>query len=735
MQSPDVRMVTEAAQAVKINAATAPLKAVDVAHDQRLDDLEVLGGLNPGNVNDATTASLIRNQESDTHSELSAAIDDSAIARTPMSLVDVNEMVVQRAASPLVTPTYDGTGQTVHPDVIFIPGGWGGYAYWMGITPYPDGVDTTENPSILASHDGTIWEVPAGLTNPIAMPVSGFWPDPDLTFDPIKRRLYLVWLGHYVAWSDNGTDWTAPLMLVSGVQGTGEVSPAVVRETSTEYRMWSVQRVDGGATNKIWHRSGASMENPISGWQNTKVECTFTPPPGKEPWHIDVQKTGSTYLAAIACCDAETSGANTVLYLATSSNGFDWEFGTKPALAGHPGGWDETNIYRATLLPSNGSGGVVADLWYSARSKGGQWRTGRTAVRWIDPAVTKRSPLATFAEHRDSVRATASTRNLATVNPSLLEPDGLVPIGWGNFLISATQQGWDSIREAYKLRWNGGNISSLATISVTAGQEYCFSVEHATDEAGATRPAILWKDSGGATLSSLAGPNEAGKPEFQRVAVSGIAPMGAVSATLVISGPSSNTGKLLYWRRVQFERGLIPTEWTPGVGSQIVLDGVHDAEQVLTPATSEGQLKRWRIGKYGQPVVPTFIDSERPTASQAGAGAIIRNGTTGELMYSNGASWDTHVLPVVPVVKTSGDPLVATDRSVLANMTLGATLRLPAVADSKVGQTHEVKNIGPDPLPVKVRYDIGLIDGGTTKTLAPWEYARYVFANGQWLTF
>lgn len=73
MQSPDVRMVTEAAQAVKINAATAPLKAVDVAHDQRLDDLEVLGGLNPGNVNDATTASLIRNQESDTHSELSAA--------------------------------------------------------------------------------------------------------------------------------------------------------------------------------------------------------------------------------------------------------------------------------------------------------------------------------------------------------------------------------------------------------------------------------------------------------------------------------------------------------------------------------------------------------------------------------------------------------------------------------------------------------------------------------------
>ncbi len=35
------------------------------------------------------------------------------------------------------------------------------------MTPYPNGNDTYENPSILAGNDGTSWAVPAGLINPI----------------------------------------------------------------------------------------------------------------------------------------------------------------------------------------------------------------------------------------------------------------------------------------------------------------------------------------------------------------------------------------------------------------------------------------------------------------------------------------------------------------------------------------------------------------------------------------
>ncbi|MHA7242209.1 hypothetical protein [Paeniglutamicibacter antarcticus] len=198
--------------------------------------------------------------------------------------MSVNELVAANANAPLATPTYDGTGQTVYPDVARIPGGLGpqGFEYWMGITLYPDGVDTTESPSILASHDGTTWVVPAGLTNPIAAPATGFWPDPDLTFDPAKRRLYLFWLGMRVAWTDNGKDWTAPFVLVSTL--SGEVSPAVIKD-SGGYKMWSVQKVDAGATNKIFHRTHDSLETT---WPADVTECTFTPPSGKEPWHMDV---------------------------------------------------------------------------------------------------------------------------------------------------------------------------------------------------------------------------------------------------------------------------------------------------------------------------------------------------------------------------------------------------------------------------------------------------------------
>ena len=50
------------------------------------------------------------------------------------------------APAPLVTPTYDGSGQVVHPDVVHVPGGWNGYEYWMGMTPYPNGNNDLREP-------------------------------------------------------------------------------------------------------------------------------------------------------------------------------------------------------------------------------------------------------------------------------------------------------------------------------------------------------------------------------------------------------------------------------------------------------------------------------------------------------------------------------------------------------------------------------------------------------------
>lgn len=66
-QSKSVRLVTEAALDTSQTKALAPIKN-DVA------DLKVLGGLNPGSVNDASTSNLIETPGTQTNASLSAAI-------------------------------------------------------------------------------------------------------------------------------------------------------------------------------------------------------------------------------------------------------------------------------------------------------------------------------------------------------------------------------------------------------------------------------------------------------------------------------------------------------------------------------------------------------------------------------------------------------------------------------------------------------------------------------------
>ena len=80
------------------------------------------------------------------------------------------------AARPLITPTYDGSGEAVHPDILFFPNGWRGWEYWLVITPYPGDDTSKENPSILVSHDGITWREPAASPIPSRSRASASWP-------------------------------------------------------------------------------------------------------------------------------------------------------------------------------------------------------------------------------------------------------------------------------------------------------------------------------------------------------------------------------------------------------------------------------------------------------------------------------------------------------------------------------------------------------------------------------
>src|SRR5579885_1800762 len=94
----------------------------------------------------------------------------------------------------MTVPTYDGSGQAVHPDVVDFSSAWHGARYWLTMTPYPKSKQTLENPSILMSDDGLHVDVPAGLTNPIINAPKhpkDYNSDPELVFDATTNRLVL----------------------------------------------------------------------------------------------------------------------------------------------------------------------------------------------------------------------------------------------------------------------------------------------------------------------------------------------------------------------------------------------------------------------------------------------------------------------------------------------------------------------------------------------------------------
>lgn len=115
----------------------------------------------------------------------------------------------------LKIPTYSYTAQggqtqkaewdTTHPDVIDFAktskegGKWGGYRYWMVLTPNQDGYSQYENPCLAASNDGVNWVVPNGIENPLSgvkhEPTGTHNCDTDLVYNPDSDELwvYYVW--------------------------------------------------------------------------------------------------------------------------------------------------------------------------------------------------------------------------------------------------------------------------------------------------------------------------------------------------------------------------------------------------------------------------------------------------------------------------------------------------------------------------------------------------------------
>lgn len=288
------------------------------------------------------------------------------------------------AAAPLITPTPDGFGKSVHPGVVDMRTPWRGFRYWMAHTPYAGSAATLENPCILASHDGLAWEEPRGIVNPISPPLPvGFNSDTDLVYDPAGDRLICYWrdwdgvrMMICASTSTNGWGWSAKIDLHTVDVEGARLSPAYALDGTTWRSWW----IDNGGPCQV-----RTATDPIGTW-SAPTNLTFG---GTEAggvsglWHGDIARHPDGRWLYLAM--APNEDVNAKLYAASSTDGIAWSSWVE-VMASRADEWDR-RLYRASLTVT--PDGRDVRVWYSAY--GGStlsWRIGHTILpvsAWPDP--------------------------------------------------------------------------------------------------------------------------------------------------------------------------------------------------------------------------------------------------------------------------------------------------------------------------------------------------------------
>lgn len=293
------------------------------------------------------------------------------------------------AGTKLEIPTPDGTGQAVHPKVIDTgTPAFGGWRYWMAVTPYAFANDALEDPCVLVSNDGVSWVVPSGLQNPLDdQPGSPEYYNSDTDMVLRNGVLYLVWRTSKIGaapdtiyWRKtiDGVNWSEKQAIYTG-GGLGEIygqvlSP-VLLPNGDGWRMYFVAA--NAHPNRLAYVETTSFNPTPSSWGGV-TRCNFSgqdqPIPKRDPWHIDIIKAGSDWWLLLNDCIERTGGLHGDLILCRSDNGVDWVSGSGPLIPRVSEHHDA--LYRGTLisLPDD-----TFDIWYSARvSQNQRWTISKT---------------------------------------------------------------------------------------------------------------------------------------------------------------------------------------------------------------------------------------------------------------------------------------------------------------------------------------------------------------------
>lgn len=297
----------------------------------------------------------------------------------------------------LAVPTYDGSGESVHPDIVAFDAPWHGARYWLTVTPYARSDSRLENPSLLAGDDGLTWRVPSGAHNPV-IPHQGlghdYNSDPELLYDAPRDRLTLVYRFVtprrnvlLVTSSGDGRHWRPARRLVN-VSAHAAVSPSLdPGDVDRPARLWTVNAGAAGCnarTTTVELREPAAPARPGALGPSGLADVSWGAPattdlhqPGYVVWHLKVRYVPARheYWALYAAYRPGPAGCHTNdLFLARSVDGRHWQTGGLPILAHADRAWTAGTLYRSTFTydPAHGQ----LRVWLSARDAGGHWRLG-----------------------------------------------------------------------------------------------------------------------------------------------------------------------------------------------------------------------------------------------------------------------------------------------------------------------------------------------------------------------
>jgi len=270
-------------------------------------------------------------------------------------------------------PTYDGSGQAVHPDIVRVRDPE--LLFVMAMTPYPFDDDYFENPSIVVSRDGLrFYEEKKGINPIVPPPDFDHNNDPDLLFSegtwnmvyletlrPGKQNLVLLQ-------SNDRIQWKRKNLLMFELQGTSKdtliASPALVEKEGSYYLFY----VNLSTTP---YRIECIISRSIDRWDKKKIAVPEFDALNVTPWHIDVFKDEGLYYMLLADITITRQGKRVhALHLADSKDLYQWNVHPEPIEIGKLK--NLKSLYRSTGFRE----GNDMYIFFSAEFKGLIWRIG-----------------------------------------------------------------------------------------------------------------------------------------------------------------------------------------------------------------------------------------------------------------------------------------------------------------------------------------------------------------------